>query len=55
MFADADRIHRINGDIKFGGDARKFAVTPAPMAAALKSDFSEIELVTRFRTRGVLC
>ena len=52
MFADADRIHRINGDIKFGGDAREFAVTPAPMAAALKSDFSEIELVTRFRNRG---
>jgi len=52
MFADADRIHRVNGDIKFGGDARKFAVTPAPMADALKNDFSEIELVTRFRTRG---
>ncbi|TFG77169.1 MAG: FtsX-like permease family protein [Flavobacteriales bacterium] len=52
MFADADRIHRINADIKFGGDAREFAVTPPPMAAALKSDFSEVELVTRFRTRG---
>lgn len=52
MFADADRIHRINGDIKFGGDAREFAVTPAPMADAVKSDFSEVELVTRFRTRG---
>ncbi len=52
MFADADRIYRVNADIKFGGDARKYAVTPAPMADALKSDFSEIELVTRFRTRG---
>ncbi|MEB8328370.1 ABC transporter permease [Flavobacteriaceae bacterium KMM 6897] len=52
MFADVDRIHRINVDIKFGGDARKFAVSPAPMADALKSDFSEVELVTRFRTRG---
>ncbi len=52
MFADADRIYRVNADIKFGGDARKFAVTPAPLAGALKSDFSEVELVTRFRTRG---
>jgi putative ABC transport system permease protein len=52
MFADADRIYRVNADIKFGGDARKYAVTPAPMADALKSDFSEVELVTRFRTRG---
>ncbi|MEA1786515.1 FtsX-like permease family protein [Arenibacter sp. GZD96] len=52
MFPDADRIYRINSDIKFGGDARKFAVSPAPMAEALKSDFSEVELVTRFRTQG---
>ncbi|WP_419212795.1 ABC transporter permease [Maribacter sp. X9] len=52
MFADADRIHRINVDIKFGGDARKFAVSPAPLADALESNFSEVELVTRFRTRG---
>ncbi|MFT6794927.1 MAG: putative ABC transport system permease protein [Maribacter sp.] len=52
MFSDADRIHRIDADIKFGGDAREFAVTPAPMAEALLNDFSEIELVTRFRTRG---
>ena len=52
MFADADRIYRVNADIKFGGDARKYAVSPAPMADALADDFSEIELVTRFRTRG---
>ncbi|MGB5555706.1 MAG: ABC transporter permease [Flavobacteriaceae bacterium] len=52
MFSDADRIHRVNVDIKFGGDARKYAVTPAPMSEALENDFSEIEEVTRFRTRG---
>ncbi len=52
MFADAKRIHRINVDIKFGGEARELAVTPAPLAAALRSDFSEIETVTRFRTWG---
>jgi putative ABC transport system permease protein len=52
MFADADRIHRINADIKFGGEDRKFAVAPAPMAEAVDNDFSEVELATRFRTRG---
>ncbi len=52
MFVDADRIHRINVDIKFGGEAREFAVTPAPLAEAVGNDFSEVELTTRFRTRG---
>ncbi len=52
MFADADRIHRVNADIKFGGEDRKFAVTPAPMAETIDNDFSEVELTTRFRTRG---
>ena len=52
MFVDADRIHRVNADIKFGGEDRKFAVTPAPMAEAVDNDFSEVELATRFRTRG---
>ncbi len=52
MFADADRIHRINADIKFGGEDRKFAVTPAPMAASVENDFSEVALAMRFRTRG---
>ncbi|WP_190810259.1 ABC transporter permease [Flagellimonas sp. S3867] len=52
MFTDADRIHRINADIKFGGEDRKFAVTPAPIAEAIGNDLSEVELTTRFRTRG---
>ena len=52
MFADADRIHRIHVDIKFGGEDRKFAVTPAPMAEAAQNDFSEVELAMRFRTQG---
>ncbi len=54
MFADADRIHRVHADIKFGGDARKFAVTPAPMAESVQNDFSEVELAMRFRTQGSL-
>jgi len=52
MFADSNRIHRIHADIKFGGEDRKFAVAPAPMAEALQNDFSEVELAMRFRTQG---
>ena len=52
MFADADRIHRVHADIKFGGEDRKFAVTPAPMAESVQNDFSEVEMAMRFRTRG---
>lgn len=52
MFADANRIHRIHADIKFGGEDRKFAVTPAPMSEAVQNDFSEVELAVRFRTQG---
>ncbi len=51
MFADADRIHRINTDIKFGGDESSMAEASAPMAATLKKDFPQIELTTRFHNR----
>src|SRR5258708_35236977 len=47
-----DRIYRINNDIKFGGNENTYSESPAPTAAALKSDFPEIEQVTRFRQRG---
>ncbi|HEY5327775.1 MAG TPA: ABC transporter permease, partial [Mucilaginibacter sp.] len=48
----ADRIYRVNNDIKFGGNTNSYAVSPAPLALALKSDFPEIEQVVRFRNRG---
>src|ERR1700712_5072981 len=48
----ADRIYRINNEIKFGGNENSYAVAPAPTAAALKADFPEIEQVARFRSRG---
>lgn len=51
MFADADRIHRIDTDVKFGGDETASAETSAPMAATLKKDFPQIELTTRFRNQ----
>lgn len=48
----ADRIYRVNENVKFGGNEGSFAECPAPTAAALKGDFPEIEQVTRFRQRG---
>jgi putative ABC transport system permease protein len=52
MFADADRIYRINSDIKFGGEATNVAEVSDPMAATIKKDFPQIEITTRFRNRG---
>jgi putative ABC transport system permease protein len=52
MFADADRIHRINADIKFGGEENQSAETSAPMAAVLQEDFSQVEMATRIRNLG---
>lgn len=51
MFPDADRIHRIHVDIKFGGKAQEFAVVPPPLAEIVL-DYSQVELTTRFRTQG---
>jgi putative ABC transport system permease protein len=48
----ADRIYRVNNDIKFGGTTNSYAVSPAPMAAAMKADFPEIENIVRFRGKG---
>ncbi|MGB5820208.1 MAG: ABC transporter permease [Saonia sp.] len=52
MFVDADRIYRINADIKFGGEAQKSAEVSAPMAAAMEKDFSQVETTVRFRNIG---
>ncbi len=49
---NADRIYRINTDIKFGGNESSSADAPAPTAATLKADFPEIEQATRFRVQG---
>jgi putative ABC transport system permease protein len=48
----ADRIYRVNNDIKFAGMEKSFATAPAPTAAALKADFPEVEQVTRLRYTG---
>ncbi len=49
---NADRIYRINNDIKFGGNTNSYAVTPAPLAAAFLAELPEVEQVVRFRDRG---
>lgn len=48
----ADRIYRLNEDIRFGGSDNSYAIAPAPMAAALKNDFPEIEQTVRFWNKG---
>src|SRR5271170_4888501 len=48
----ANRIYRVNEDIKFGGNTNTVAASPAPLADALKNDFPEVEQVVRFRTMG---
>ncbi|WP_037313933.1 ABC transporter permease [Salegentibacter sp. Hel_I_6] len=52
MFADSDRIHRIDMEIKFGGAEIKSAETAPPLAGAVKRDFPEVENTTRFRILG---
>ena len=48
----ADRIFRVNCDIKFGGNEKSYAVTPAPLAVGMLSDLPEVEQAARFRDNG---
>ncbi len=52
MFADADRIYRIDTDIKFGGAEIRGSESSAPMAEAMQRDFSQVASTIRFRNRG---
>ncbi|MEO0571938.1 MAG: ABC transporter permease [Bacteroidota bacterium] len=52
MFADANRIHRIDADIKFGGAEIDASQTSAPMAETLQRDFPQVESTVRFRNQG---
>ena len=49
----ADRIYRVNNDIKFGGSENSYAVAPGPAAMALKADFPEIEQAARIYSGGI--
>src|SRR4030095_15431418 len=50
----ADRIYRLDGDIKFGGNHFVLAVATDPMGPTLKKDFPQVEQYVRFRNRGGL-
>ncbi len=52
FYRNANRIYRVNGEIKFGGNHYKLAVAPAPLADAILSDYPEVESAVRFRSRG---
>ena len=43
----ADRIYRVNSDIRFGGTDMKLAVCSDPMGATLKKDYPQVEQFTR--------
>ncbi len=48
----ADRIYRVNNDIKFGGSENAYSVAPAPAAMAMKAAFPEIEQAARIYSSG---
>ncbi len=48
------RIFRTQADVKFGGADMSIACASAPMADALKNDYSQIEAICRFRRKGDL-
>lgn len=49
---NADRIYRIDGDIKLGANHFITASSPGPLGPALKQDYPEVEETTRFRGQG---
>ena len=52
MFADADRIYRMNTDHRTAGETNKYATSPAPLANVLREDLPQTEMVTQFREVG---
>ena len=50
----ADRIYRINSDIRFGGSDLKLPVTSDMMGQVLKKDYPQVEQYTRIYTNGPL-
>jgi putative ABC transport system permease protein len=54
-FDNNENIYRVSSDLVFSGDKFHMALSPAPMAAAFKSDFPEIIESGRFRkSHGML-
>jgi putative ABC transport system permease protein len=49
-FQNAERIYRVNSDIRFGGTEMKMSQSGDPMGAVLKKDYPEVEQFTRLYT-----
>jgi putative ABC transport system permease protein len=49
---NAERIYRVNGEIKYAGNHYRLAVASAPFAETLVDEFPEVEAAVRFRSRG---
>jgi putative ABC transport system permease protein len=48
----ADRIYRVDSDIKFGGNEMRLAVNSEPMGATLRKDYPQVEEFTRIFGSG---
>ncbi|HRI22302.1 MAG TPA: ABC transporter permease, partial [Panacibacter sp.] len=44
---NADRIYRVDADVKFGGNELRLAVASDPMGATLKKDYPQVEEYAR--------
>jgi putative ABC transport system permease protein len=47
---NANRIYRVNTDIKFGGNASSYAIGPPPLATEAAANIPEVEKATRLLT-----
>lgn len=50
--AGADRIYRLDGEIKFGGNHFILAVAPAPAGPTILREYAEVVKEVRFRNNG---
>jgi putative ABC transport system permease protein len=48
----ADRIYRVNNEVKFGGNHFDLAITPAQMGITMVQEIPEVEHYTRFQDYG---
>jgi putative ABC transport system permease protein len=49
---NADRIYRVNEDLKLGGNRVQYAVCMPPLAQVLKTDFPDVENTVRLKRGG---
>jgi putative ABC transport system permease protein len=49
---DAERIYRVDCEVKFGPNHMRLAVTPGPLAEAFRNDYPEVEAIGRFWNDG---